>query len=184
MASSGNLDHNPKLRSQVDNYDYVGENVGYGANAAQIHGALMNSAPHKANILDRDYRQIGVGAVRDSKGLLWIAQVFRDPAGSSARTPKPKSSSSAKPRSSTKPKAKAKPKPKPEVRTSSSSGDATAPKPAARPAAPAPKRVAAPAVPTLADRWQEVQQWGEASKAGDPLVTTMMFTRAMDTLAS
>jgi hypothetical protein len=31
---------------------------------------------------------------------------------------------------------------------------------------------------------QQVQEWAQASNSQDPLVTTMMFTRAMDTLAS
>jgi uncharacterized protein YkwD len=38
----------------------------------------MASAPHRANILDRDYTQVGVGAiVRD--GRVWVAEVFRRP---------------------------------------------------------------------------------------------------------
>jgi hypothetical protein len=181
LASRGNLAHNPALSSQVGNYDYVGENVGYGANAAQIHGALMNSAPHKANILDRDYTQIGIGTARDAKGALWIAEVFRDPAGSSAAKPKP----SAAPKPRTTPKATAKPVArKSQVRTTSSSGNVAAPKPAARPAKPAPKKVVTPAPPTLAEKLEQVQQWAQASNSGDPLVSTMMFTRAMDTLAS
>ncbi len=186
MANSGNLDHNPRLGSQVGSYDYVGENVGYGANAAQIHGALMNSAPHKANILDRDFTQIGVGTARDSKGALWIAQVFRDPSGSSASKPKPKPSPkpSSKPKPRSTPKASPTPTSTPEVRTSQESGNAAAPKPAAQPAKATPKRVVTPAPPTLADKMRQVQEWAEASNSQDPLVTTMQFARAMDTLAS
>lgn len=184
MARSGDLEHNPRLASQVSGYDYVGENVGYGANAAQIHGALMNSAPHKANILDRDFTQIGVGAARDSKGTLWIAEVFRDPSGSSS----PKPSAKPKPKSTPKPSAKPSPRPSaPSVRTSSTSGNSTAPKRVVRPAKPAPKKVvtpAAPAAPTYAEKMQQVQTWANAASSGDPLVTTMAFARAMDTLAS
>ena len=38
----------------------------------------MHSPPHKANILDRDYTQVGIGAVVKN-GRVWVAQVFRRP---------------------------------------------------------------------------------------------------------
>jgi uncharacterized protein YkwD len=45
----------------------LGENIGYGtgelATAAQIHRAWMRSAGHKANILRRQFREIGIGIV-------------------------------------------------------------------------------------------------------------------------
>ena len=187
LATSRTLKHNPRLTSQVTGYDYVGENVGYGANAAQIHRALMNSAPHKANILDRNFTQIGVGAARDSKGVLWIAEVFRDPAGSSApkAKPKPKPKPKAAPKPAAKPKPKAapkpvaKPKPKPKA----------APKPAAKPkpkpvSTPKPQPTATtPPAPTYSEKYQQVTAWAQAASSADPLVTTMAFARAMDMLA-
>lgn len=78
MASRGVLYHNPHLTSDVKNWRWVGENVGYGPGAAALHGAFMRSAAHRANILDQDYTQIGIGAVRRG-GRLWIAEVFRQP---------------------------------------------------------------------------------------------------------
>jgi len=78
MASQNKLYHNPELTSDVHNWRYVGENVGYGPDALTVHVAFMNSAPHRANILDRDFTEVGIGAVvRD--GRVWVAEVFRRP---------------------------------------------------------------------------------------------------------
>ena len=38
----------------------------------------MNSPAHKANILDRDYTEVGIGAVV-ANGRVWVAEVFRRP---------------------------------------------------------------------------------------------------------
>jgi hypothetical protein len=78
MASSTRLYHNPRLTSEVRNWRWVGENVGYGPDVAAVHRAFMNSAPHRRNILDRDYTEIGVGVVR-AGGRVWVAEVFRKP---------------------------------------------------------------------------------------------------------
>ena len=179
MAKSGDLAHNPSLRSQVGNYRWVGENVGYGADAAQIHGALMKSPAHRANILDRDYTQIGVGTARDSKGVLWIAQVFRQPM-TSAPAPKP----SPKPTAKAAPKPAPKPAPKAtEVSTAGRSQNAAAPKPAARPAARPAPRPSAPPRPTFAEKLAEANAWADAAD-GDPLSSTLAFARAMESLTS
>ena len=78
MADRNTLYHNPRLTSDVPHWRWVGENVGYGPDAITIHVAFMQSPAHRANILDRDYTQVGVGAVvRD--GRVWVAEVFRRP---------------------------------------------------------------------------------------------------------
>jgi len=78
MASQTRLYHNPELTSDVDNWRWVGENVGYGPDALTVHVAFMNSPAHKANILDRDYTEVGVGSVVRN-GRVWVAEVFRRP---------------------------------------------------------------------------------------------------------
>jgi uncharacterized protein YkwD len=83
MASSNTLKHNPNLTSQVKGWRYVGENVGVGGDVASLHRAFMDSAPHKANILDRDYTQIGVG-VAMGNGRMWVVEVFRKPSNTSS----------------------------------------------------------------------------------------------------
>lgn len=79
MADQSRLYHNPNLTSDVNNWRWVGENVGYGPTSLAVHLAFMNSPAHKANILDRDYSEIGIGAVVRG-GRVWVAQVFRAPA--------------------------------------------------------------------------------------------------------
>jgi uncharacterized protein YkwD len=78
MAARNVLYHNPSLAQQVRNFRWVGENVGYGPSVALVHNAFMGSPGHKANLLDRDYTEVGVGAVW-ANGRVWIAQVFRRP---------------------------------------------------------------------------------------------------------
>jgi hypothetical protein len=78
MAARNLLYHNPGLAQQVRNFRWVGENVGYGPTVAKVHSAFMASHGHKANLLDRDYTEVGVGAVW-ANGRVWIAQVFRKP---------------------------------------------------------------------------------------------------------
>ena len=55
----------------------VGENVAYGySNGKAAVTAWMNSPGHRANILNRKYRLIAVGAVQDKDGRWYVAQVF------------------------------------------------------------------------------------------------------------
>lgn len=86
MARSNNLRHNPRLASQVRGWRYVGENVGVGGTVSSLHAAFMGSPGHRANVLDRDFRQVGVGVVM-SGGRMWVAEVFRKPTGSAAAAP-------------------------------------------------------------------------------------------------
>jgi uncharacterized protein YkwD len=78
MASTNVLAHNPNLTTDVRHWRWVGENVGYGPGAAVVHSAFMHSPAHKANILDRDFTQMGIGTVTRS-GRVWVAEVFRRP---------------------------------------------------------------------------------------------------------
>lgn len=78
MAASNTLYHNPNLTRDVKNWRWVGENVGYGPDALTVHVAFMNSPGHKANILDHDYTEVGIGAVTVDDRV-WVAEVFRRP---------------------------------------------------------------------------------------------------------
>lgn len=86
MASSGTLQHNPHLGSEVSNWTRVTENVGQGPDARAIHDALMASSSHRANILDGAVSQVGVGVVV-AGDTLWMTQVFRQPASAPAPPP-------------------------------------------------------------------------------------------------
>lgn len=82
MASSRDLKHNPNLAGQVTGWRYVGENVGVGSDVSGLHRAFMNSPAHKANVMDGDFTQVGIG-VAYGGGRLWVAEVFRRPTVSS-----------------------------------------------------------------------------------------------------
>ena len=77
MASENRLAHNPNLSREVSqDWQKLGENVGTGDNAPQIHDAFMNSPAHRANILDPEFTHIGVGVERGSDGRIWVTEVF------------------------------------------------------------------------------------------------------------
>lgn len=78
MARSNTLYHNPRLASSVSNWKYLGENVGVGYSDSSLEGAFYASAPHRANMLDRDFTQIGV-AVVVVNGKMWVAEEYRRP---------------------------------------------------------------------------------------------------------
>src|SRR3954447_17604634 len=84
MASRQSLYHNPSLTSQVQNWQAVGENVGEGPTVSDIHTAFMNSPEHRANILDHDFTQVGVGGSVDKNGIVWVTEDFRKPMYSSS----------------------------------------------------------------------------------------------------
>jgi uncharacterized protein YkwD len=75
MAKKDTLYHTKNLGAKVTNWRSVGENVGYGNSVGQLHKMFMNSSGHRANILRRSYRHVGVGSKR-AGGWLWISVVF------------------------------------------------------------------------------------------------------------
>ena len=81
MAAQNSLKHNPRLTAQVANWQAVGENVGMGGSAQVLHVAFMNSPAHRANILDKDFTEIGLGVTVDARGVMWVTEVFRRPMG-------------------------------------------------------------------------------------------------------
>jgi hypothetical protein len=156
MAASGTLKHNPNLTGQVSGWRWVGENVGYGPTWRAVHVALMNSPSHRANILDRDYSQIGIGVVVRN-GRVWITQVFRAPSGSTS-VAKPRKKKPAASRTST-------PAPKPRATVAK----------AARKPAPTPTQLLQRRITTA--RAKLVDQ-----PATDPLLDALGFADAMRTV--
>jgi uncharacterized protein YkwD len=86
MASQQSLYHNPSLTTDVHNWQAVGENVGEGPDVTDIHDAFMHSPEHRANILDHDFTEVGVGVSVDSQGTVWVTEDFREPMSSSSTT--------------------------------------------------------------------------------------------------
>lgn len=78
MAAKNRLYHNPYLAQWLDNWSWtiLGENVGVGGTTTSLHNAFMASPGHRANNLNRRYKEIGVGIV-SSGGRLWVTVIFR-----------------------------------------------------------------------------------------------------------
>jgi uncharacterized protein YkwD len=78
MASKNRLYHNPYLATWLRNISWriLGENVGYGGSVRQVYVAFMNSPGHRANILDRRFRSVGVGVVVRN-GRTWVTVIFK-----------------------------------------------------------------------------------------------------------
>lgn len=58
-------------------YMSAGENIAYGQKTAtSVMTGWMNSAGHKANILSKNYSEIGVGLAKKSNGTLYWTQQF------------------------------------------------------------------------------------------------------------
>jgi hypothetical protein len=84
LAAAGVLSHNPALRSQVSDWSVLGENVGMAGDIPSVQAAFLASPPHRANILDPRYTQMGVGSatsIYPSCGcqVLWVVVDFRRP---------------------------------------------------------------------------------------------------------
>lgn len=69
----------PELRQRVAatglGFDFVGENVGRGSDAAGLHEEFLHSPGHRANILHVHPNAVGVGAVRVGEDL-FVAEDF------------------------------------------------------------------------------------------------------------
>jgi uncharacterized protein YkwD len=78
MAAKNKLYHNPDLASWLRNWNWriLGENVGYGPSIPTLHTAFMRSTSHRRNILDRRFRNVGVGVVVKN-GRTWVTVIFR-----------------------------------------------------------------------------------------------------------
>jgi hypothetical protein len=85
MAADGELRHNDNLPDEVGPFRALGENVGYGADAEDVHAAFMGSSSHRHAILAGKYTHVGIGVIRDGE-LAWITQVFYTPDAEARRT--------------------------------------------------------------------------------------------------
>lgn len=65
------------------------ENVAMSGSAGQAHRRLMDSPPHRANILDPGLTQVGLAAAADESGFLYFTQAFLVPVSRSGGTASP-----------------------------------------------------------------------------------------------
>src|SRR5687768_3720271 len=80
MAAEEKLSHNRDYLSEASmrrlDATMVGENVAFADSIEEIHSLFMNSPPHRANILQADFRQIGIAAVRTASGSIYLTEDF------------------------------------------------------------------------------------------------------------
>ena len=81
MAATGRLEHS-NLSSNVGDLQWqaLGENVAYTTPTSDtlrtIHEMFVNSSGHRANLLNSNFTHMGVGVAQDSRGRVWVAEVF------------------------------------------------------------------------------------------------------------
>lgn len=62
------------------NYTAAGENIAYGQKTpAEVMNGWMNSSGHRANILNSNFTEIGVGVAKDKNGTPYWVQMFITP---------------------------------------------------------------------------------------------------------
>jgi uncharacterized protein YkwD len=77
MAAQVRLFHSTSLSSGVQNgWTALGENVGVGGGVDQLESMFEASGPHRANLLNGAYNQIGVGLARGGDGQLYVTEFF------------------------------------------------------------------------------------------------------------
>ena len=77
MVERGYIYHNENLPNEVGgNWRMLGENVGRGGSVDAIHQALMDSAPHRHNILESRFNQVGIGTAIAKDGRVYVTEVF------------------------------------------------------------------------------------------------------------
>jgi len=83
MADAHQLSHEFGAEPRFDkrlalagaSFDVSGENVAFNQTADGAHQGLMNSPPHRKNILSPEFNAIGIGVVRSGSDI-WVTQDF------------------------------------------------------------------------------------------------------------
>lgn len=66
-----------RLKNSGISYKTAAENIAYGQKTAEaVMNSWMNSSGHRANILNKNVKEIGIGAVKNSSGTIYWTQVF------------------------------------------------------------------------------------------------------------
>lgn len=66
-----------RLKSNGISYNAAAENIAYGQRTAEaVMESWMNSSGHRANILNKNVKEIGIGAVKNSQGTVYWTQMF------------------------------------------------------------------------------------------------------------
>jgi uncharacterized protein YkwD len=73
---SGDGDPAARMQAAGLSWQALGENVAHAATLALAHRGLWASPSHRANMLKRDFDAVGVAAVRDQRGEIWVVETF------------------------------------------------------------------------------------------------------------
>ena len=65
-----------RMRNYGISYQYAGENLAINNSVDAAERAFMNSPGHRANILNPNYTEVGVGVSYDSRGSVYVVQEF------------------------------------------------------------------------------------------------------------
>jgi uncharacterized protein YkwD len=78
MAKKNSMRHS-NIGVLVGTYRTAGENIAWNQRGEQdVMAAWMNSRPHKANILNKNFSKVGFAMSRNSKGQPYWCTVFAD----------------------------------------------------------------------------------------------------------
>jgi serralysin len=90
MAADQDMRHNPTFADEICCWSVTTENVAWSEPhrlwrpgdpviriTDELHEALLSSPGHRANLLDTNVDQIGIGIHVDDRGNVWITQNFR-----------------------------------------------------------------------------------------------------------
>lgn len=94
MANANTMSHEvngltfmQRITSSSYNPAYAGENIAFGQTTPEeVVTAWMNSPGHRANILNPNFTEIGVGVAQGSNGALYWTQIFGTPLGGSTQS--------------------------------------------------------------------------------------------------
>jgi uncharacterized protein YkwD len=76
MANAGQIFHSPSLVAGVSpGWQMIGENVAMAGSIAQAETALEASPPHRENLLNPYFTEMGIGAVQSGR-YVFVCQVF------------------------------------------------------------------------------------------------------------
>ena len=77
MAKTDRLTHSTHIRSKLRSVRWkeYGEDIGVAGNVGRVRDLWMNSAPHRANILNRKFRHVGIGVVH-ARRWVWVTAIF------------------------------------------------------------------------------------------------------------
>jgi uncharacterized protein YkwD len=75
LSDTGVLAHSMLSQGVPPGWHALGENVGYAHSVTTVHDGFLNSPEHRQNMLNPNWRVMGIGAVR-AGGEVWVVEVY------------------------------------------------------------------------------------------------------------